>query len=55
MARHADTSGRIVYRPLKDPQPERKLAVVWHRHYFHSPLAHKFLAELRLWAKEAAA
>ena len=53
MARRADTSGTIVYRRLEEPQPERKLAVVWHKHYFHSPLAHKFLAELRLWAKEA--
>jgi LysR family hydrogen peroxide-inducible transcriptional activator len=52
MARRADQPSRIVYRPLADPQPERKLAVVWHKHYFHSPLAHKFLAELRLWAKE---
>lgn len=53
MARRADQPSRIVYRPLSDPQPERKLAVIWHKHYFHSPLAHKFLAELRLWAKEA--
>jgi LysR family hydrogen peroxide-inducible transcriptional activator len=53
MARRMDSSGSIVYRRLEDPQPERKLAVIWHRHYFHSPLAHKFLAELRAWAKEA--
>jgi LysR family transcriptional regulator, hydrogen peroxide-inducible genes activator len=53
MARRADQPSRLVYRPLADPQPERKLAVIWHKHYFHSPLAHKFLAELRLWAKEA--
>lgn len=54
MARRADKSGSIIYRPLAEPQPERKLAVVWHKHYFHSPLAHKFLAELRLWGKDAA-
>lgn len=53
MARRADTSSTIIYRRLEEPQPERKLAVIWHKHYFHSPLAHKFLAELRLWAKEA--
>lgn len=54
MARRADTSGNIVYRPLAAPQPERKLAVVWHRHYYHSPLALKFLAELRHWAQGVA-
>lgn len=53
MARRADQPRCIVYRSLADPQPERKLAVIWHKHYFHSPLAHKFLAELRQWAKEA--
>ena len=53
MARRADTTGSISYRRLEAPEPVRKLAVVWHRHHFHSLLAHKFLEELRLWAKEA--
>jgi LysR family hydrogen peroxide-inducible transcriptional activator len=52
MARKADASGRVVYRPLSDPQPQRTIAVLRHRHYFHSPLALAFLAELRQWAKD---
>jgi LysR family hydrogen peroxide-inducible transcriptional activator len=51
LARSADDSGRIVYRPLAGDEPQRTLGVVWHRHYFHSPLALRFLDELRGWAK----
>jgi LysR family hydrogen peroxide-inducible transcriptional activator len=51
LSRQADTTGRVVYKPLAEPQPSRTLAIVRHRHYFHSPLALKFLAELRQWAK----
>ena len=51
MARQADHSG-IVYRPLSGDQPRRTIGVVWHRHYFHSPLAAKYLVHLRRWAKE---
>ena len=29
----------------------RAIAVVWHRHHYHSPMAERFLAELRQWAK----
>jgi LysR family hydrogen peroxide-inducible transcriptional activator len=51
LARRADDSGRIVYRPLSGDQPRRTIGVVWHKHYFHSPLAARFLSELRQWAK----
>ncbi len=53
LAAKSDASGQIIYRPLAGDQPQRTLGVVWHRHYFHSPLATKFLAELRRWAKQA--
>jgi hypothetical protein len=26
--------------------------VVWHRQHYHSPLAERFLEELRQWAKQ---
>jgi LysR family hydrogen peroxide-inducible transcriptional activator len=48
-----DATGQIIYRQLAGDQPQRTLGVVWHRHYFHSPLATNFLAELRRWAKQA--
>jgi LysR family hydrogen peroxide-inducible transcriptional activator len=51
VARKSDTSGAIVYRPLSGEQPRRTIGVVWHKHYFHSPLAAKYLIELRQWAK----
>jgi LysR family hydrogen peroxide-inducible transcriptional activator len=51
LARRGDGAGRIVYRPLAEHQPQRTIAVVWHRHYFHGPLALKFLVELRQWAR----
>jgi LysR family hydrogen peroxide-inducible transcriptional activator len=52
MARRADQSRRILYRPLAKDQPRRTIAVVWHRHHYHSPMAERFLAELRRWAAE---
>src|SRR5262245_44846530 len=51
LARKADVTGRVVYCPLADPQPHRTIAILRHRHYFHSPLALAFLTELRTWAK----
>jgi LysR family hydrogen peroxide-inducible transcriptional activator len=51
LARQADATGRVVYRPLADPQPKRTIAIIRHRHYFHSRLALAFLSELRTWAK----
>jgi LysR family hydrogen peroxide-inducible transcriptional activator len=53
MARRADRSRSLVYRPLAKDQPRRTIAVVWHRHHYHSPMAEGFLAELRGWAKSA--
>jgi LysR family hydrogen peroxide-inducible transcriptional activator len=52
MARRADGSRALVYRPLAKDQPRRTVAVAWHRHHYHSPLAERFLAELRQWAAE---
>jgi len=52
MARRTDRSRAIVYRPLTKDQPRRTVAVVWHRHHYHSPLAERFLTELRQWAVE---
>jgi LysR family hydrogen peroxide-inducible transcriptional activator len=52
MARRADRSRTLVYRPIAKDQPRRTIAVVWHRHHYHSPLAQRFLAELRRWAAE---
>lgn len=51
LARRGDGSGRITYRPLTGDQPRRTVGVIWHKHYFHSALASKFLGELRQWAK----
>jgi DNA-binding transcriptional LysR family regulator len=49
--RQADTTGRVVYRPLTEPQPQRTIAIIRHRNHFHSPLAMALLTELRSWAK----
>ena len=54
LARRGDDTGRIVYRPLTGEQPQRTVGVIWHKHYFHSPLASKYLGELRQWAKRLA-
>jgi LysR family hydrogen peroxide-inducible transcriptional activator len=51
VARRCDGSGQVVYRTLTGDQPRRTIGVVWHKHYFHSPLAIKYLFELRHWAK----
>jgi LysR family hydrogen peroxide-inducible transcriptional activator len=51
LAQQSDGTGRIVYRRLSGEQPQRTIGVIWHKHYFHSPLAERFLAELREWAK----
>jgi LysR family hydrogen peroxide-inducible transcriptional activator len=50
MARRADRSRALVYRALAKDPVRRTVAVVWHRHHYHSPLAERFLAELRQWA-----
>src|SRR5262249_23032002 len=50
MARAADRTGKLVYRPLADDGPRRTVAVVCHRHYYRSPLAEAFLSSLREWA-----
>jgi LysR family hydrogen peroxide-inducible transcriptional activator len=52
MARRADKSKRLVYRRLAQDQPSRTVAVVWHRHHFHSPATEQFLAGLRKWGME---
>jgi len=52
VSRKGDSDGAIVYRPLSGEQPRRTIGVVWHKHYFHSPLAAKYLIELRQWAKK---
>jgi LysR family hydrogen peroxide-inducible transcriptional activator len=50
LARRGDATGRVIYRPLAEHAPQRTLAIVRHKHYFHSALALQFLAELRHWA-----
>jgi DNA-binding transcriptional LysR family regulator len=55
MARRADHGRSLVYRPLAKDQPRRTVAVVWHRHHYHSPMARRFMAELRQWALEVQA
>jgi LysR family hydrogen peroxide-inducible transcriptional activator len=50
MARAADRTGKLAYRPLASDGPRRTIAVVRHRHYYHSPLAEEFLSGLRQWA-----
>jgi LysR family hydrogen peroxide-inducible transcriptional activator len=52
MARAADHSRNLIYRPLSEGGPVRTVAVVWHRHHYHSPLAEEFLAGLRQWAEK---
>ncbi len=52
MARRADRGRSLVYKPLTKDQPRRTIAVVWHRHQYHSPMAERFLKELREWAKQ---
>jgi LysR family hydrogen peroxide-inducible transcriptional activator len=47
MARRADVGGAKVYRALAGAQPTRTIAVVWHRHRYHSPVAEFFLKGLR--------
>jgi LysR family hydrogen peroxide-inducible transcriptional activator len=50
MARSADRTGKLVYRPLTGPELRRTIAFICHRHYYHSPLAEEFLSGLRQWA-----
>jgi LysR family hydrogen peroxide-inducible transcriptional activator len=52
MARSANGSDNLVYRSLSEPEPRRTIAVIWHRHHYHSPLAEEYLAGLREWAKK---
>jgi LysR family hydrogen peroxide-inducible transcriptional activator len=47
MARRIDTGPGRTYRLLADGKPTRTLAVVWHRHRYHSPVAEWFLMSLR--------
>jgi LysR family hydrogen peroxide-inducible transcriptional activator len=47
MARAADRTGKLVYRSLVNDGPRRTIAVSFHRHYYHSPLAEEFLSILR--------
>ena len=47
MARRADSSHTLVYRRLTKEQPQRTIAVVWHKHHYHSALAEHFLTQLR--------
>src|SRR5262249_31312957 len=57
MARAADRTGRLGYRPLagagprppprRDEAPRRRAAAARPRHYYHSPLAEVFLSGLR--------
>jgi LysR family hydrogen peroxide-inducible transcriptional activator len=50
MARACDTTCKLHYRPLADAGLRRTIALITHRHYYHSPLAEGFLAGLRAWA-----
>jgi LysR family transcriptional regulator, hydrogen peroxide-inducible genes activator len=52
MARRADKSRALVYRSLAKEPPRRTIAVISHKHHYHSPMAERFLAELRRWACE---
>jgi LysR family hydrogen peroxide-inducible transcriptional activator len=47
MATGADRGKRCRYRSLTGRKPARTLAVVWHRHRYHSPLVKEFLDVLR--------
>jgi LysR family hydrogen peroxide-inducible transcriptional activator len=47
MARRADQSKRLVYRPLANEDSCRTIAAVWHRHSYQGPAAKCFLANLR--------
>ena len=52
LARRADATGRVAYRPLSDDAPRRTIAAVWHKSRFRGPLAHDFVSELCHWAKK---
>jgi LysR family hydrogen peroxide-inducible transcriptional activator len=52
MACRADRSNRVVYRSLTNEESRRTIAVVWHRHSYHSTSAESFLEELRALARE---
>ncbi len=47
MARRADRGKALVYRLLSKNPPKRTVAVMWHRHRYHSPAEEAFLGELR--------
>ena len=51
MTRHTDGKQRT-YRLLSSTQPTRTIAVIWHRHRYHSLAEHQFLAEVRAAARE---
>jgi LysR family transcriptional regulator, hydrogen peroxide-inducible genes activator len=52
MARRADGSPSLVYRSLATNQPQRTIAVVWHRQHYLSSATERFLAALRLAAAD---
>jgi LysR family hydrogen peroxide-inducible transcriptional activator len=47
MARACDRTVKLLYRPLAGAGLHRTIAVICHRHYYHSPLAEEFLGTLR--------
>lgn len=51
MARAADHSRHIVYRPLATGRIERTVAAIWHRDRYHGAAAVQFLALLKDWGK----
>jgi LysR family hydrogen peroxide-inducible transcriptional activator len=52
MAQRVDRSTARTYRALANSQPTRTVAAVWHRQRYHSPVAERFLNDLRAVARE---
>jgi LysR family hydrogen peroxide-inducible transcriptional activator len=52
MAQRADRGNRLAYRVLADEKPARTVAVITHRHRYHSAAAEQFLGRLRELAAE---
>jgi LysR family transcriptional regulator, hydrogen peroxide-inducible genes activator len=52
MACGVDRGKRCRYRSLAGDKPARTLALVWHKHRYHSPLVQQFLAALRTTARQ---
>jgi LysR family hydrogen peroxide-inducible transcriptional activator len=51
MASGADRGKRCKYRSLAGRRPARTLAMIWHRHRYHSPVVQQFLETVRAAAK----